>query len=312
MLALILICFFCTIVMLVVGLSLRPEAAWVRSRVRTIAGMAGSRPNVSILEQELQRPLFDRLVRPFLRSISSFIMRLTPAGASEAALARLNAAGVVGRMGVREFFGLRVISTSLFTLLGVGLFRLLTLADGPMLGAGALMLMLVIGLILPDFILQQVINSRQYRIRKSLPDILDLLIVSVEAGLGFDGAMQKVVDKVKGPFPEELGRVLEEMRLGKSRMAALQDMAKRIAVTEVSTFVAAIYQADQLGVSIARVLNVQADTMRLARSQRIREMAAKLPVKMLFPLVFFIFPAIFVVVIGPGVIEIMKSFVNTP
>jgi tight adherence protein C len=172
--------------------------------------------------------------------------------------------------------------------------------------------MLVIGLILPDFILQQIINSRQYRIRKSLPDILDLLIVSVEAGLGFDGAMQKVVDKVKGPFPEELGRVLEEMRLGKSRMAALQDMAKRIAVTEVSTFVAAIYQADQLGVSIARVLNVQADTMRLARSQRIREMAAKLPVKMLFPLVFFIFPAIFVVVIGPGVIEIMKSFVNTP
>jgi tight adherence protein C len=121
--------------------------------------------------------------------------------------------------------------------------------------------------------------------------------------------MAKVVEKVRGPYPEELKRVLEEMRLGKSRMDALRAMADRVHVTEVSTFVAAIYQADQLGVSIAKVLHVQADTMRVARSQRIREIAAKLPVKMLFPLVFFIFPAIFVVVIGAGVIVITQTFI---
>src|SRR5439155_22304528 len=142
-----------------------------------------------------------------------------------------------------------------------------------------------------------------------LPDILDLLIVSVEAGLGFDDAIDKVVEKMKGPFPDELRRVLQEMQLGKKRVEALRDMAARIEVSEVSTFVAAIYQADQLGVSMARVLHVQAETMRVARSQRIREMAAKLPVKMLFPLVFFIFPAIFVIIIGPGVISIMKALV---
>jgi tight adherence protein C len=138
---------------------------------------------------------------------------------------------------------------------------------------------------------------------------LDLLIVSVEAGLGFDGAMARVVEKMKGPFPQELCRVLQEMQVGKARIPALKDMATRVQVSEVSTFVAAIYQADQLGVSMAKVLHVQADTMRVARSQRIREMAAKLPVKMLFPLVFFIFPAIFVIIIGPGVISIMRQFI---
>jgi tight adherence protein C len=309
MLLIILLCCFVTIVTLIIGLSLRPENDWVKQRVQRITGHRPRDRSFSIVEQELQKPLFDRIARPFLRMLSAWVMRLTPAGAAEATQARLNAAGNPWRVGVREFFGLRVISASTLTLLGVGILRVLTVAGEPVFGVVALVLLMLIGVILPDYVLQIIINGRQYLIRKSLPDILDLLIVSVEAGLGFDGAMQKVVQKVRGPFPQELGRVLEEMRLGKSRMAALQDMARRVSVTEVSTFVAAIYQADQLGVSIARVLNVQADTMRLARSQRIRELAAKLPVKMLFPLVFFIFPAIFVVVIGPGVIEIMKAFV---
>jgi tight adherence protein C len=121
--------------------------------------------------------------------------------------------------------------------------------------------------------------------------------------------MARVVEKMKGPFPQELCRVLQEMQVGKARTPALKDMAARVQLQEVSTFVAAIYQADQLGVSMAKVLHVQADTMRVARSQRIREMAAKLPVKMLFPLVFFIFPAIFVIIIGPGVMSIRDALV---
>jgi tight adherence protein C len=208
---------------------------------------------------------------------------------------------------VREFLGLRVVAAVAAVVAGVGGYHtfvghslLFGLAGGALAG--------VVLLLLPDFLLQQAIGRRQYQIRKSLPDILDLLIVSVEAGLGFDGAMAQVMEKMKGPFPQELRRVLQEMQLGKARVIALKDMAARINVTEVSTFVAAIYQADQLGVSMAKVLHVQAETMRVARSQRIREMAAKLPVKMLFPLVFCIFPAIFAILIGPGILSIMKAF----
>jgi tight adherence protein C len=299
---------FLTVVTLVLGLSMRPEAASIRNRVASWAAAAAAPRGVSALEQELQLPFSDRMIRPMLRALARLIIRLTPNGAAEATQARLNSAGNPGRIGVREFFGLRVISIFGFSALGLVMFQLLI--EDSLLKAGAsLGLTVLIGLTLPDYMLQQSINTRQYRIRKSLPDILDLLIVSVEAGLGFDGAMAKVVEKVRGPFPDELRRVLEEMRLGKSRMDALRAMSDRVSVSEVSTFVAAIYQADQLGVSIAKVLHVQSDTMRVARSQRIRELAAKLPVKMLFPLVFFIFPAIFVVVIGAGVIVITQTFI---
>ncbi|MCL6630717.1 MAG: type II secretion system F family protein, partial [Armatimonadetes bacterium] len=142
----------------------------------------------------------------------------------------------------------------------------------------------------------------------SLADTLDLLTVSVEAGLGLDGAMQKVVEKLKNPLSEELGRALREMQIGKLRAEALKDMASRVRVQELSSFVASICQAEQLGVSIARVLRVQGDTIRSQRSQRARETAAKLPVKMLFPLVFCIFPAIFVVIAGSGAISIWRAF----
>jgi tight adherence protein C len=287
---------------------MRPEVNSIKSRVANWAAATAGARSISAIEQELQLPFGERLIRPMLRSIARLVMKLTPQGAADAAQARLNSAGNPGRLGVKEFFGLRVISALVWT--GFGLFMFQVLLDDAVVKAVAcLMLCLIVGLTLPDYLLQQIINTRQYRIRKSLPDILDLLIVSVEAGLGFDAAMAKVVEKVHGPYPEELARVLEEMRLGKSRMESLRAMSDRVNVTEVSTFVAAIYQADQLGVSIAKVLHVQSDTMRVARSQRIRELAAKLPVKMLFPLVFFIFPAIFVVVIGAGIIVITQTFV---
>jgi tight adherence protein C len=308
MLVLTLVLFFLTVVTLVLGLSMQPEGGSIRRRVVSWAAATASPHTISALEQELQLPFAERLVRPALRSLARLIMSLTPRGASDATQARLNSAGNPGGLGVREFFGLRVLSVFVFSAMGLFLFQAL-LSDSAVKATATLALTMIVGLTLPDYMLQQIINTRQYRIRKSLPDILDLLIVSVEAGLGFDGAMAKVVEKVHGPYPEELQRVLEEMRLGKSRMEAMRAMSDRVGVTEVSTFVAAIYQADQLGVSIAKVLHVQADTMRVARSQRIREIAAKLPVKMLFPLVFFIFPAIFVVVIGAGVIVITQTFI---
>jgi tight adherence protein C len=307
MLLLLCLMVFSTVMLFVIGLTMRPAGmVFLRDRMQHLTQpMTGT---VSVIQQELGAPLSERVVRPVLLQLARLIARLTPQGQTDVLYQRMDAAGNPPHLGVREFLGLRVLSAAGGFLLGVVMYRLMMGVSTPVALLCGL-LVLLMGVMLPDFLLQQAIGRRQYLIRKSLPDILDLLIVSVEAGLGFDGAMAKVVEKMKGPFPMELRRVLQEMQLGKARTPALKDMAARVQVSEVSTFVAAIYQADQLGVSMAKVLHVQAETMRIARSQRIREMAAKLPVKMLFPLVFFIFPAIFVIIIGPGVISIMRTLV---
>jgi tight adherence protein C len=308
MLFLLCLMFFTTVSLFVIGLSMRPASiVLLRDRIQHLAQPTTGGP-ASVIQQELGAPLSERVIRPVLLQLARLITRLTPEGQTDVLQQRLDAAGNPPRLGVREFLGLRVLSAVGGFFVALLVYRLMLTVSTPIALLCAL-LTLMMGVLLPDYMLQQAIGRRQYQIRKSLPDILDLLIVSVEAGLGFDGAMAKVVEKMKGPFPQELRRVLQEMQLGKARTPALKDMAARVHVQEVSTFVAAIYQADQLGVSMAKVLHVQADTMRVARSQRIREMAAKLPVKMLFPLVFFIFPAIFVIIIGPGVISIMKALV---
>jgi tight adherence protein C len=298
---------FTTVLLFVLGMTMRPAGiVMLQNRIQHLAHPVTE--TVSVIEQEIGAPFSERVVRPLLLQLSRLIARMTPKGQTDTLQQRLDAAGNPPRLGVSEFLGLRVVSAAGGFLFAVVVYRLMLLVSMPVALLCAL-LVLLMGILLPDYMLQQAIGRRQYQIRKLLPDILDLLIVSVEAGLGFDGAMAKVVEKMKGPFPQELRRVLQEMQMGKARTPALKDMAARVQVSEVSTFVAAIYQADQLGVSMAKVLHVQADTMRVARSQRIREMAAKLPVKMLFPLVFFIFPAIFVIIIGPGVISIMKALV---
>lgn len=151
------------------------------------------------------------------------------------------------------------------------------------------------------------IQKRQKEIRRALPDILDMLTVSVEAGLSFDGALVKLAEKMRGPLVEELARVLQEMRMGVTRKTALVAMTKRCDVEDLSLFVSAIVQADQLGVGVARVLRIQAAEARDKRRMKIREQAMKAPIKMLFPLVFFIFPALFVVVLGPAALSLLKA-----
>jgi tight adherence protein C len=151
----------------------------------------------------------------------------------------------------------------------------------------------------PDLLLRSKRQVRQKRIQRSLPDALDLLVISVEAGLGFDAAIQRLVDKRSDALALELARVIAEMRVGRSRRDALRDMAQRTHVTDLTNFVGAILQADQLGVSVTRVLMVQAEQMRVLRRQRAEEKAAQLQLKMIFPLAIFIFPALCIVIIGP-------------
>jgi len=166
----------------------------------------------------------------------------------------------------------------------------------------------VAGWLLPDVVLSSKVRQRKEQVEKSLPDVLDLITVCVEAGLGFDAAMVKVVEKSKGVLADELSLVLQEIRMGKPRREALREMADRIAVDDLSNFVGSVIMADQLGISIGNVLRTQSKEARQKRRQRVEEAAMKAPVKMLIPMVIFIFPAVFIVLLGPAAIQIMRAF----
>jgi tight adherence protein C len=261
-------------------------------------------PLLSLADAELEGNWQERLWQPILNRLAKLGARLTPAGTAERLRASLARAGNPSWLGVGEFAGLRVVSVGLCLLLAAPLCFFLPLMQTRMVLLG---LSALIGLTLPETLLEQAIRRRQALIRRALPDAIDLLVVSVEAGTGLDGAMAKVTDKMRGPLSEELARARREMRMGKTRGQALRDMAARLDMGEVKTFVAAIYQADQLGTSIARVLKAQSQMARAQRVQRVREQAAKLPVTMLFPLAFFIFPAIFIVLLGPSLLRLMVT-----
>jgi tight adherence protein C len=166
----------------------------------------------------------------------------------------------------------------------------------------------VIGLIGPEIFLTMKTRSRRDTIRSELPDALDLLAVSVEAGLGFDGAVAKLVDHMEGPLIDEFSLMMSEVRVGETRTVALRKMAERVDAAELSNFVRAVIQAEQLGISLGRILRVQATDTRLRRQAAAEEKAMKAPIKMLFPTIFFIFPSLFIVVLGPAFLNIMQAF----
>lgn len=168
-----------------------------------------------------------------------------------------------------------------------------------------------IGLLAPGAVMSYRNRARETAIRKALPDMLDLLTMSVEAGLGFDRALAKVIEGKKGPLAEEFEIVLQEIRVGRPRHEALRDLSERLKIPEISRLIGVIIQAEQLGVGIANTLRIQAGQLRLARRQRAEEMAMKAPIKMLFPLVFFIFPALFVALLGPAIIQVAAMFMKT-
>jgi tight adherence protein C len=169
------------------------------------------------------------------------------------------------------------------------------------------LIMALLGFFLPVLLLRAMIDRRKEAIIKKLPDALDLMTICVDAGLTFNAAMQKVDEKWDDPLAEEFGRVIYEMQLGKSRRQALRDMTDRMDVPDVTSFIAAILQADQLGVGIGKVLRIQAEQMRIRRRQRAEEKAQQAPVKMLFPMVFLIFPSIFIVLLGPALFQVLRT-----
>lgn len=266
---------------------------------------------VSLEEIELSLPFTERVLRPMITSLAEFAMRFSPARSRETLQHRLDLAG--NPYTLTRFMGTQILMAILFAGLGVALFLLLGRATSPLLKLLRFLapfLMPVFGFILPSFSLGSKIRKRQRNIIRALPDALDLLTICVEAGLGFDAAMAKVAEKWNNELSQAFARVISEIQLGKLRREALRDMADRMEVQDVSTFVAAIIQADQLGVSIAKVLRIQSDQMRLRRRQRAEEQANQAGIKMLPAIAFLIFPAIFIILLGPAVIQIIVMFTS--
>jgi tight adherence protein C len=290
------------IIVIVVALGSRKPGESLSAR---LAEYSMRETPASLEEIELSMPFSERILAPMVRRASGFMVRFTPAQSLESTRHKLDLAGNPNNWTPSEFFGVRAVAC---VALGGLIFLVLSIANVDFLPRiGFTALFAVLGFMLPALWLGSKIRNRKNSVIKSLPDALDLLTICVEAGLGFDQSMQKVAEKWDDDLSRAFARVLHEIRLGKTRREALRDLANRMDVSDVTSFVAAVIQAEQLGVSIAKVLRIQSDQMRVRRRQRAEEKAHQAPVKMLFPMVFLIFPAIWVVLLGPALLQAMNT-----
>lgn len=253
---------------------------------------------------ELDIPFIDRVLKPIGDNLSMFVSKATPGGIKGRISNKLVMAGNPFNLTVNRWLLLKsCFIVFLSSLLWVSVIVTHTFSSQKIIMLSAVTLLLYF---LPNLLLVQLTQKRQKKIVNTMPDVLDLLTVSVEAGLSFDGAISRVVNKMEGDLSKEFGRVLNEMKMGKNRREALRDMSGRCGVSDLTSFVGAIIQADELGVGITNVLRIQSKQMRLKRRQRAQEKAMKAPIKMLFPLILFIFPTIFTVLLGPAVIRMIS------
>ena len=270
-----------------------------------LAELDGDGPILDEFSTRLRQPLMTRLVQPIGRQIVQRVGGLLPSHRVERIRHKLLVAGASSVIGPEEFLVLQAIGGAAGILCGLVLGGLIGQH-----GFGLLRLVAIlvpVGIYLPVAWLARRRDDRQESIRRDLPDVLDLLAISVEAGVGFEGAIEVVTRHFDTPLSTEFGRTLREMELGLPRREALQNLKRRTEVPELSNFVLVLVQADALGMPIGRVLRVQAGEMRSKRRQWAREKAAKLPVKILVPLVLFILPPMFAVLLGPAAISITKN-----
>lgn len=261
----------------------------------------------SVVSEELSASFTERILQPVIDTITTRLAAAAPEGMISAAQAKLAAAGYP--LGLTEPVFLLLRGGAALAGAAASYIVFLKLADSaPLMRMTITLFVLMVISMGPDYFVSGRMKTRQTAIRRSLPDLLDLLVVCTEAGMGLDGALAEVVNRKEGPLVDEFNRTLVEVRLGKRRNDAWQDMSDRVQVQELATLVAALYQAQTMGVSIARALRAHSDALRSQRSIRIKEQGAILATKMLFPLVLCIFPALFVVILGPGAIQIMRTF----
>jgi tight adherence protein C len=265
---------------------------------------------VSLEEIELSQPLMERVVYPALRKMGEFSARFTPQSQLHDISIKLEMAGNPMRMDAGTFFALRLATT-----LGLPAFLGLVFMFAPS-RPGTMQIAMIVGgavlagYFLPTLFVKSRIDRRQKEIRNAMPDALDLLTICVEAGLGFDAAMTKVSEKWENELSMAFARTIREIQLGKTRREALKDMADRIGLAELTSFVAAVIQSEQLGVSMAKVLRIQSEQMRMKRRQRAEEEAHKAPIKMILPMGLLIFPSILIILLTPAGLIFRKLFAD--
>jgi tight adherence protein C len=292
------------ILLIVLGLAGGRAVDPVQARLTQLGTMQAK----NLEELELQMPFLERTMRPLAARLSGSVARFTSTSFADRTEKNLALAGNPGDLRVADWLGIKAVAAIIFGIVFFLLFAVVNiLGTGFAIGAGMSLLGVVIGYIAPEFWLGRRIKARQKAILLMIPDTLDLLTISVRAGLGFDAALAKVVEKLKGPLSNEFRRALAEVRVGKTRREALRDIIPRTEVPPLTNFIGAIIQAETLGVSISKVLQVQSEQLRIERRQRAEEQAAKAPIKMLFPLVGCIFPSLFIVILGPAIILIVKN-----
>jgi len=291
--------FLALLVCLATLLIVRDErAATARSAVLVARFGGSARSPAAAVE-----PFDARVLRPLWGAAVRLALTLSGRGVGAGLARRLDLAGNPSRWTVERVLGCKGAG-----LVAGGALGVLAAQGAPARAVAFALLGGVAGFFVPDLLLYNVGLKRQERIQKDLPDSLDLLVISIQAGLGFDAAMAQLAKNTTGPLAGEFFRVLQEMQIGKSRREAFQAFADRVAAPDVRHFVGAIVQADALGVPIAGVLTEQAREMRARRRQRAEEQAQKVPVKILFPLIFFVMPALLIAIMGPAVIQILKAF----
>jgi len=280
------------------------EKSVVRDSLRQLEGYEVE----NVRDQELLAPITERAFMPVLGGLTNLGRRFTPVGYVDGVRKKFINAGNGSADAVDRFLAVRVLSVLAIVPLFWVCYIWNPLGFKGFTQLVVFVLFFAVCLLGPDSILSRRVQERQHDLRIMLPDVLDLLTISVEAGLGFEQALDRTVSAVPGPLSDEFARMLGEIRAGASRSEAMRALDQRTNVPEVRSFVLAVLQADTFGVSIGRVLRAQSEEMRIKRRQLAQERAQKAPVKMLIPMVFCIFPALFVVVIGPAIINIRKAF----
>jgi tight adherence protein C len=300
---------FLTLAVIFVPITVFAGAVWVgngvvKARENTSKRLMSLQPTRS---EVLSDGFSERAVAPVVSKLGGLVMRFTPQGWAERTTKDLIISGFYPRIDVNSWAVIRIVS---MILAFFGWLFVKDYVDGGMGSLIVIVVFILLGFQGPQAIMKRRIDDRRAAIEKDLPDVIDLLVISVEAGLGFEAALGRVVQNVPGDLSDEFSRMLQETRVGVSRHEAMRSLAERTDVDDLNSFILAMNQADAFGVSVSRMLRVQADEIRVRRRQRAQERAFAAPVKMVFPLVLCIFPSIFVVLLGPAFIQISSTVLS--
>jgi tight adherence protein C len=286
------------------GLARTPQtntAAMVQQRLQVYGG--GEQRPLTMEELELQRPFTERFLRPAIVRLGTIMSRSTPQKARQDLQNKLDLAGRPGNLTPEDFAAVRLVAAAVMAALGLGVGFLLQSTVYLVL---ALAIGAILGYYLPTLWLKQKVDARRVEIQKGLPDAMDLLVIAVDAGLGFDAALARVTDKYKNALSDEFAKVLREVNLGRPRLEAMDEMGRSSGVEDLHNFIQAVIQSEQFGTGIGKILRIQADEMRRKRRQRAQEKAAQATLKMMLPMVGCIFPTLWIVLLGPAVLILMK------